>query len=380
MTTEELNALIAQAEGGDVAAMNQLTHIYGVEEGFINHEQAAKWFLELINRDCDSNSGVYENTGYNKGLYEKIKNSILNSKTEEEIMASLTGDSSGGSLFGGAFSITTSDAKNYINQAEDAILRSIEFKEEQRRKAAEEEARKRAEEERLRREAEERAKREREERERQEREKRAEEERLRRKAAEEEARKKAEESAIQKLIETGTGFGKMKLTGTFVIPAGTKKIGDASFHGRRGLTAVIIPSGVTSIGEKAFYDCVKLTHVKIPSSVKNIKYRAFQGCESLETIDLPNGLTSIGEYAFYKCKKLSTIHIPKNVKTIGNWAFSDCSNLMSVELHWGVKIGIWAFANCRKLKTIFVPKGLKSYFVSLLEGVHIPTKAQIVEK
>ena len=116
MTTEELNALIAQAESGDVSAMNQLTHIYGVEEGFINHEQAAKWFLELIKRDCNLNSGVYENTGYNKGLYEKIKNAILNSKTEEEIMASLTGGSSGGSLFGGAFSITTSDAKNYINQ------------------------------------------------------------------------------------------------------------------------------------------------------------------------------------------------------------------------------------------------------------------------
>ncbi len=380
MTTEELNALIAQAESGDVPAMNQLTHIYGEEEGFINHEQAAKWFFELINRDCNLNSGVYENTGYNKGLYGKIKNAVLNSVTEGDMLSSLSGCPAGGSLLGGAMHFTTSNAKSYINQAEEAIQHNIEYKEEQRRIAAEEEVRKRAEEERLRREAEERAKREREERERQEREKRAEEERLRRKAAEEEARKKAEESAIQKIIETGSGFGKMKLTGTFVIPAGTKKIGDASFHGRRGLTSVIIPSGVTSIGEKAFYDCVKLTQVKIPSSVKNIKYRAFQGCESLETIDLPNGLTSIGEYAFHKCKKLITIHIPKNVKTIGNWAFSDCSNLMSVELHWGVKIGIWAFSNCRKLKTIFVPKGLKSYFVSLLKGVHFPANVKIVEK
>ena len=164
MTTEELNALIAQAEGGDVPAMNQLTHIYGEEEGFINHEQAAKWFLELIKRDCNLNSGVYENTGYNKGLYEKIKNTILHSVSVNEL-ASLSGSSFGGSLLGGSMSFTSSNAKLYINQAEEAIKQNIINKEEKARKKADEEAHKKAEEERLARERRKQARREREEQE-----------------------------------------------------------------------------------------------------------------------------------------------------------------------------------------------------------------------
>ena len=148
MTTEELNALIAQAEGGGVGAMNQLTHIYGEEEGFINHEQAARWFLELIKRDCEPNSGVYENTGYNKDLYEKIKNAILNSATEDDMLSSLSGGPAGGSLLGGAFSITTSNAKNYINQAEEIVQKNKIYKEEEERRRQEKEERRRQEERR----------------------------------------------------------------------------------------------------------------------------------------------------------------------------------------------------------------------------------------
>lgn len=153
MITEELNAIIAKAEGGDVAAMNRLTHIYGEVDGFINHEQSAKWFLELIKRDCDPNSGVYESTGYNKELYAKIKSIILNSTTEEEMMSAMSGDN-GGSLLGGAISFTTSSAKSYINQAEAVIQRNIAHKEEQNRIAAEEEEKCRRKEEDARKKAE----------------------------------------------------------------------------------------------------------------------------------------------------------------------------------------------------------------------------------
>ena len=153
MTTEELNAIIAKAEGGDITAMNRLTQIYCEVPDFIDHEQAAKWFLELIKRDCDSNSGVYENTGYNKELYAKIKTVILNSTTEEEMMSAMSGDN-GGSLLGGAISFTTSSAKSYINQAEKAILRNISHKEEQSRIAAEEEEKCRRKEEEARKKAE----------------------------------------------------------------------------------------------------------------------------------------------------------------------------------------------------------------------------------
>ena len=67
------------AEKGSVWSMNRLTHIFGNVEGYTNYEQAAKWFLELIKRDCNPSSGWSdENGGYNKDLYEKIKNTILN--------------------------------------------------------------------------------------------------------------------------------------------------------------------------------------------------------------------------------------------------------------------------------------------------------------
>ena len=144
MTTEELNTIIAQAEGGDIAAMNQLTRIYSESDGYINLEQAAKWFLALIQKDCDPNSGVYEKTGYNKDLYEKIKNTILHSVSVNE-MASLSGSFSSSSLFGGAIFLPSSNAKLYINQAEEAIVRNKAYKEAEAKKKAE--ARRKADEE-----------------------------------------------------------------------------------------------------------------------------------------------------------------------------------------------------------------------------------------
>ena len=150
MTTEELNTIIAKAEGGDVAAMNTLTHIYGEVEGFINYEEAARWFLALILKDCDPNSGVYEKTGYNKVLYEKTKNAILNSATEGDLLSQLSGNSYGGSLLGSSMTFTTFTAKSYIEQIELAIKQNIVYKEELRQKAIRDETLKRIEEEKKR--------------------------------------------------------------------------------------------------------------------------------------------------------------------------------------------------------------------------------------
>ena len=391
MTTEELNALIAQAESGDVSAMNQLTHIYGVEEGFINHEQAAKWFLELIKRDCNLNSGVYENTGYNKGLYKKIKNAVLNSATEGDMLSSLSRCPAGGSLLGGAMYFTTSNAKSYINQAEDAILRNIEYKEEQRRIAAEEKARKRAEEERLRREAEERAKREREERkrrereekERQEREKRAEKERLRREAEErakrereekkrqeeraarerrereererkerEEKKRQEERAARERLriesiekdyIDFNTNNSKHWkyvfdiYNGILIIPNGVTRIGNYAFQNCSGLASIEIPDSVTSIGVCAFRFCSGMTSIKIPNSVINIEKSAFSRCDSLTCVTIGDSVTSVGNFAFYGCTALTSVTIPNSVTSIGDMAFSKCSSLKKIIIPKGTK-------------------------------------------
>ena len=201
MTTEELNALIAKAEAGDVATMNQLTHIYGEVDGFINHEQAAKWFLELIKRDCNPKSDVYEKTGYDSTLYMQVKNAILNSNTEEDMTSAMSNGNSG-SLLGGAMFFTTSRAKTYIDQSDKTIEQHVIYKEEQRRNAAEEAARKKAEEE-ARQRAEEEARKKEEERRKKEAEakRKAEEaERTRKKAEEERVRKAAADREVAKKV------------------------------------------------------------------------------------------------------------------------------------------------------------------------------------
>ena len=360
MTTEELNALIAQAESGDVSAMNQLTHIYGVEEGFINHEQAAKWFLELIKRDCNLNSGVYENTGYNKGLYKKIKNAVLNSATEGDMLSSLSRCPAGGSLLGGAMYFTTSNAKSYINQAEDAILRNIEYKEEQRRIAAEEKARKRAEEERARREAEERARREREEKKRQE----------ERAAREREGIKNIEKdndytSNNSKHWEYVFGIKK----GILIIPNGPTRIGNYAFNKCSGLTSIEIPNSVTSIGEGAFYGCSGLTSVMIPNSVTSIGVCAFRFCSGMTSIKIPNSVINIEKSAFSRCDSLTCVTIGDSVTSVGNFAFYGCTALTSVTIPNSVtSIGDMAFSECSSLKKIIIPKGTKQRFAQM-EGL-----------
>ena len=60
MTTEELNALIAQAEGGDVSAMNQVAHVYSDNADFKDSEKAFIWYkksAELGDVNSMSNLG-----------------------------------------------------------------------------------------------------------------------------------------------------------------------------------------------------------------------------------------------------------------------------------------------------------------------------------
>ena len=365
----------AAEEYGDIFSMKNLTHIYGEEDGFINHEQAAKWFLELIKRDCDPNSGVYENTGYNKGLYEKIKNAVLNSATEGDMLSSLSGCPAGGSLLGGAMYFTTSNAKSYINQAEEAIQRNIAYKEEQRRKVAEEEASKRAEEEKARREAEERARREREERERQERERRAEEERARREAEERAKLIEQIETDYKSSLDTPIKFK----GSTFYVPDGTRRIGDNALAFCRA-EEIVIPDSVTYIGKHAFREISCLKSLHIPNSVTSIGEYAFSLCQSLTSIDIPSCVTSINE-ATFSMMGITEIKIPNGVTHIGDWAFTACQNLKTLEFPNSlVSLGDNIVDACYSLETVIVPKGIKDMVVEKLEEADLLNMPKIVEK
>ena len=338
----------AAEEYGNIFSMKNLTHIYGEEDGFINYEQAAKWFLELIKRDCDPNSGVYENTGYNKDLYEKVKNAVLNSATEEEMMSSMSGGN-GGSLLGGAMSFTTSNAKSYINQAEEIIKRKNDAIEEAKRKEEEDKAQK----------------------------------------------AETEKANLIKQIEKdyeildyilAKDYPFKNLSGFFEIPIGTKRIGEYAFTNRSNLTSIIIPDSVTSIGRSAFESCAGLTSIIIPSSVTRIGAGAFESCTGLTSIELPDSIMNIEENTFSYCSELMSVKIGNNVISIGSWAFFECNNLLSITVPDSVvnieecafancsklvsvrmgkgamNIGIAAFQDCTSLKVIIVPKGAKQRY------------------
>ena len=343
----------AAEEGNHIWSMNKLTYIYGELDGYINQELAAKWFLELIKRDCDPNSGVYENTGYNKERYEIIKNVVLNSTTEDEMMSSMSGGN-GGSLLGGAMSFTTSNAKSYINQAEEAIQRNIKYKEEQRRKAAEEEARRRAEEEAIRK-------------------------------AEEDKRKEAEDRAVLiKQIETdykdSLKSPVRSTNSTFEIPNGTQRIGDHALDLCRNAHFIFIPDTVTSIGKQAFRGLTSLESVAIPNSVTSRGKYAFSECKSLTSIEVPSALTSIEE-ATFSLMGINEIRIPNGVTHIGNWAFMGCQNLKIIEFPNNlISLGDNTMDGCYGLETIIVPKDKKEMILEKLEEADLMKIPKIVEK
>jgi hypothetical protein len=88
----------------------------------------------------------------------------------------------------------------------------------------------------------------------------------------------------------------------------------------------IIPNGVTRIGDAAFEGSY-LGSITIPSSVTTIGNAAFEGCGQLMGLTIPNSVTNIGNGAF-AATDLTNIIIPASVTTLG-W-FGDCSSLRSV--------------------------------------------------
>lgn len=57
------------------------------------------------------------------------------------------------------------------------------------------------------------------------------------------------------------------LSGTVIIPVGTKWNGNAQFYGCIGLKAVVVEEGQTSIPNQMLYQCTGLEYVKLPKSL-----------------------------------------------------------------------------------------------------------------
>ena len=125
----------------------------------------------------------------------------------------------------------------------------------------------------------------------------------------------------KRLVSYPTGWTET----SYVIPEGTRIIGDYAFGNCKTLTDIDIPESVISIGNGAFTSCESLSSAAIPDGITRIGNNTFSFCVRMTDITIPDSITYIGSYAFYNCISLTAVTIPENVTYIGEYAFVDCS-------------------------------------------------------
>ena len=125
----------------------------------------------------------------------------------------------------------------------------------------------------------------------------------------------------KRLVSYPTGWTET----SYVIPEGTRIIGDYAFGNCKTLTDIDIPESVVSIGNGAFDSCESLSSAAIPDGITRIGNNTFSFCVRMTDITIPDSITYIGSYAFYNCISLTAVTIPENVTYIGEYAFVDCS-------------------------------------------------------
>ena len=157
------------------------------------------------------------------------------------------------------------------------------------------------------------------------------------------------------------------ISGNYVIPSGTSKVGQYAFYMCQRLTGVVVPSGITDIGTFAFNGCDKLETVVLPSGVIELGSSAFYGCTKLSSINLPSSITKINGSCFYKCIALTEISCDGAITTFGSNVFQGASgsdmqitsirfpNMDITNLSTGIGNGTQQNA-CRALQTLDLGK------------------------
>lgn len=86
---------------------------------------------------------------------------------------------------------------------------------------------------------------------------------------------------FSKDMKTVICYPPLKLTSTYFIPQGVKKISIHTFFNNNHIKYVIIPTSLEYIDENTFVNCKFLNQIVIPESVKQIHPRAFNLCPRL---------------------------------------------------------------------------------------------------
>ena len=134
-------------------------------------------------------------------------------------------------------------------------------------------------------------------------------------------------------IKTVTGFDYCYSLASFVIPAGTKAIGDEAFNCAEKLTGVTIPEGVQTIGRLAFANISALGDVVIPSTVTSVGESAFTNT-GMKSLIIKDGSTSLtlGYTAFSGITGLArtTVELPERVVAISGGTFARTKSIAFV--------------------------------------------------
>ena len=162
------------------------------------------------------------------------------------------------------------------------------------------------------------------------------------------------------------------VSGTFVVPDGTRNISAGAFVGCTNIEELVLPSSLALIGDCAFYGLNNLQAVTFKGTSfddLSVGMYAFRNCDGLETVTLEEGsrLTTLGEGAFMGCTSLESFSVPATMTKMGASVFADCSNLSAVDFAADGKtleFGQNAFQNCTSLTTVNLPAN-----VSKIPGV-----------
>ena len=162
------------------------------------------------------------------------------------------------------------------------------------------------------------------------------------------------------------------MSGTYVIPEGTRNVSAGAFIGCDNLEEVVLPSTLVLVSECAFYglDNLELVTLKgVSFNDLSVGKYAFRDCEDLETVTLETGsrLATLGDGAFMGCTALESFTVPATMSKIGAFVFADCSSLETIDFAADGKtleFGENAFQNCTSLTTVNLPAN-----VSKIPGV-----------
>ena len=162
------------------------------------------------------------------------------------------------------------------------------------------------------------------------------------------------------------------LSGTYVVPEGTRNVSAGAFIGCNNLEEVVLPSTLVLIGDCAFYGLGNLEVVTFKGTSftdLSVGKYAFRNCDDLETVTLEEGsrLATLGEGAFMGCKSLEAFSVPATMIKMGASVFADCTSLATIDFAADGKtleFGANAFQNCTALTTVNLPAN-----VSKIPGV-----------